>query len=196
MPASSTRDLRLSAEYDELRSMRSDVIGWEVLGSRKPPDQYKIHYNLRSIVAVSATGTPIYHTGFDVTIKYPAEFPRTSPDVRFVDNQPFPLHPNIWSFRKICLEGTQHWIPGIGVSLVSIIQMVGDIIAFREINLGSPANSNKEIRKWIQDNLHFAEKTRVSNPVDSSPIRLADASDAIQFGDEASYPLSDDRIQW
>jgi len=175
------REDRLWAEYNELRQFRSTVLTWETLGSNQPPDHYIIYFDLKSIVDLGSNGVPKYHQGFKVEFKFPVDFPRNGPGVRFTD-KPWPRHPNIYSSGRICLEGAQHWIAGIGVPLASMCYMVGQIIAFQEINLSSPARSDSAIERWITNNLTFSTKTRVINPVDPSPIRMANLEDAINWG--------------
>jgi ubiquitin-protein ligase len=124
-----------------------------------------------------------------VEISFPLEYPRTSPEVRLI-SKPWPVHPNIWADSgRICLQGTREsWIPGIGAPLDSICQMIGEIIAFQEVNLKSPANNNSMLRTWITNNLRLENVATVVNPVDPSPIRLPDIGDAIRWGDAPSGP--------
>lgn len=186
----SVRDDRLWAEYETMKKFRSQVVTWQTMNNNSPPDAYHFTYNLQSLVGFDATGKPKFHTGYRVTVTFPADYPRSKPDVRLIGN-PRPYHPNIWvQDGRFCLEGTQHWIPGIGVSLDSICQMVGEIIAFQEVYLGSPANAAPELRAWVQGNLYIEGVSKVTNPVDPSDIRLPDAEDAIRWGNEPSRPTS------
>lgn len=173
------REDRLRAEYKAMKKFRSRVVTWQTVGHGNPPDVYYFTYNLRSIVGFK-DGKPQYHTGFEVEVRFPPDYPRSKPDVRLI-SKPWPYHPNIWSDGRFCLEGTQHWIPGIGVPLDSLCQMIGEIIAFQEHNLNSPANADPVLKKWMR-----AKSSRL--PVDPSPIRLPDAEDAIRWGDVGPSP--------
>ena len=181
----SVREDRLRAEYVAMTKWRSDVVKWQVIGKADPPDKYEITYNVRSIIGFDANKKPIFHTGFKVVIEFPLDYPRAKPEVFFsMNSKPWPWHPNIWTNGNICLEGTQHWIPGLGAPLDSICQMIGEMIAFQEVYTKSPANGDKFLLDWVDRNFKLEEGTpnRVRNPVDSSAIRLPDIEDTIRWG--------------
>lgn len=178
------REDRLWAEYNAMKKFRSEVVTWETVGNNSPPDVYHFTYTLKSIVGFSSKGKPKFHTGFKVEVRFPPDYPRGRPKVYLI-GEPWPYHPNIWARDgRFCLEGTQHWIPGIGVPLDWICLMVGEIIAFQEVYLGSPANSDPTLTDWIENTLRFEGVAKTTNPVDSSPIRLPDVEDAIRWGDD------------
>lgn len=178
------RDARLQSEYESMLRFRSDVLRWETIGTAEPPDRYRLIYNLRSIIGFNAQGGPTYHRGFTVEVRFPDDYPRGKPTV-LMASTPWPVHPNIWKQNgNFCLEGNQNWIPGVGVPLDALSYMIGEIIAYQEVNLKSPANPDDVIRQWVQNNLRFEFGSKVSNPVDNSPIRLPDAEDTIRWGSE------------
>lgn len=189
----SVREDRLQAEYNAMKKFRSKVVSWETVGNHNPPDVYHFTYDLRSVVGFS-NGKPKFHKGFKVEVKFPSDYPRGKPEVRLI-SKPYPYHPNIWKSGRFCLEGTQHWIPGIGVPLDWICQMVGEMIAFQEVYLDSPANGDRTLRNWVKDTRNFRSVSKVANPVDPSPIRLPDLEDAISWGDDSSA-LPRERIQF
>lgn len=181
----SVREDRLRAEYNGMKKFRSQTVTWETVGNNNPPDVYHFTYNLKSITGFK-NGQPQYHQSFKVAISFPPEYPRKSPIVRLI-SKPWPFHPNIWeSDGRFCLEGTQHWIPGIGVSLDAICQMIGEIIAFQEVNLNSLANGDSELRDWVVKNLQIENIATVTNPIDPTPVRLPDIEDAIRWGSDSS----------
>lgn len=191
----SVREDRLRAEHNAMKKFRSRVVTWETIGNSNPPDVYHFTYNLKSIISIR-NGDPQYHKGFKIEVRFPPDYPRKSPEVRLI-SKPWPFHPNIWvQDGRFCLEGTQHWIPGIGVPLESICQMVGEIIAFQEVNLKSPANGDSALRDWVVKNLRIENVATVTNPVDSSPIRLPDAVDAIKWGGDDSSSKPAPRIKF
>ena len=190
----SVHDDRLRAEFEAMKRFRSQVVTWKTLNGNNPPDDYLLTYNLRSLIDFNDSGLPIFHVGFSVTVHFPPDYPRSKPEVRLY-NKPWPKHPNIYPRDgRFCLEGNQNWIPGIGVPLDSLCLMVGEVIAFQHVNLRSPANGHSTLSKWITENLRFEGNTRVTNPVDSSPVRLPDVEDAIRWGDDR--PAGKPRIRF
>ena len=189
------REDRLWSENEAMKKFQSNVVRWQPVNSNKPPDVYRFDYSLKSVIGIDKNGSPQYHTGFTVEIHYKPDYPRSSPEVRLT-NKPWPFHPNIWRDGRFCLEGTQHWIPGIGVSLDSICLMIGEIIAFQEVNLNSPANNDALLASWIRSHLRFESgtSTKVTNPIDSVQIRLPDIEDSIRWGGESSAKRS--RVQF
>lgn len=184
------REDRLWSEFKAMQKFRSQVINWETGVNYEPPDVYRITYNLKSLIGFNSDGSPRYHTGFTVEVRFPPDYPRGRPDVRLV-SEPRPYHPNIWhNDRRFCIDGNQHWKPGIGVSLDSLCEMIGKVIAFQEINLSSPANSDRRLKDWIEKTFRFETLVRVANPIDPAPIRLPDLGDVIRFGDEPEEPRS------
>jgi len=184
------REDRLWAEYEAMKKFRSQVVTWETVGNSRPPDVYRLSYKLKSMVGFNTKGVPRFHAGFKVKVRFPSNYPRKAPQVHLI-SKPWPYHPNVWANDgRFCLEGTQHWIPGIGVPLDAICQMIGEIIAFQEVFLGSPANANPALRAWIEENLRFESIARVTNPIDPSPIRLPDAADTIRWGEEPPKPAA------
>ena len=182
-----TRDKRLQSEYEAMLRFRSDVVMWQTFGPADPPDYYRLTYNLRSIIGFNAQGQPNYHRGFAVDVRFPANYPLDRPTVTLA-SEPRPLHPNIYANGHLCLDGNQHWIAGVGVPLDSLCYMIGQIIAFQEVNLGSVAHREPRLMTWVTNQLRFDYGSKVANPVDSSPIRLPDAADSIRWGDEPPEP--------
>lgn len=182
------REDRLHAEYVRMQKWRSNVVSWMVIGNSNPPDKYEFIYNLKSIVGFDPSGNPNYHVGFKVIAEFPSDYPRSKPEI-FLSNasKPWPFHPNIWTDGRFCLEGTQHWIPGIGAPLDSVCQMIGEMIAFQEVYTKSPANANMMLLDWVENNLklEIGTSNRVKNPIDPSTIRLPDIEDVIKWDQDA-----------
>ena len=176
---SSVREKRLQAELKAMRNFRSRVLTWKTQGNPNAPDTYILDYQLKSIVSMN-NGNPVYDTGFQVSISFPRQYPRVKPDIKFVGKRP--IHPNVYASGNICTEGDVQWIPGVGFPLDSLCTMIGQIIAYQEVNLGNPAYGNSALFTWIKKNLNFVNDTRVSNPVDPTQIRMADLGDALTFG--------------
>lgn len=182
------REDRLFAEYASMKKWRSDVVSWKTIGNSNPPDKYEFRYNLTSIVGFDTNSKPILHKGFTVLVEFPLNYPRIKPEINLdMKSKPWPFHPNIfWKEGVFCLEGTQHWIPGIGVSITSMCQMMGEMIAFQEVFIKNPANSNEVLLNWVEKNLRLEEGTlnKIKNPIDSSVIRLPDIEDTLVWGND------------
>jgi ubiquitin-conjugating enzyme E2 A len=69
-------------------------------------------------------------------VNFPADYPLTAPDVRFVGSIPF--HPNVYGNGKICLDLLQHnWSAAYGVDgIVTSLQTL-----LQSPNPSSPANN-------------------------------------------------------
>lgn len=166
-------DDRLWAEYLYMRRFRSHVVSWQAV-SGDPPDVYRFRYRLKGIIGFDGD-FPRFHTGFVVQVSFPKDFPREPPTAYFVE-QPIALHPNIFRDGHICWRDFRPWIPGIGVSIDWLCQIIGETIAFQVHNLYSPANGDSILRKWVQSNNQL--------PVDPASVRLPDAEDAIRWSEE------------
>jgi ubiquitin-protein ligase len=177
------REERLYADYRAIQRFRSRVMTYEVISTTDPPEAYRIYYNLKSLVGLDG-GVPRFKTGHEIEIRYPSGYPRGKPIVRIVSTPP-PLHPNIWRDRRVCIE--DRWIPGIGIPLDGICELVGKIVAYQEYNLASAANRDSALAVWVQGNEHKL-------PLDNSQIRLPDVGDTIRWGEEVELPPLPPRI--
>ena len=155
------RSDRLHSEYESMQLFNSSVMRIEKVEGVPWPDAYTLFYDLKSIVNWDR-GSPSYFKGFRVRITIPLDFPAKGPLVRFV-SQPIPAHPNIWPDGRICY--TDKWPRFIGIPLVNICEMVGQIISYQQMNPNDPAH--REILDVVQANSHLF-------PVDNTQIRLPD----------------------
>lgn len=173
------RENLLWAGYNQMKEIRSNVVVWKTIGDSNPPDTYHVTYNLKSLIGFDADDQPLYHKGFSVEIVFPMEYPRISPDVRFI-NKPMIYHPNIWVDGRFDSgffygeNGESILDPVKGIEFDLLCQVVGEVIAFQLVNLYTPANGSITLLDWAKDNLHFKDKTRVVNPIDPTPILLPD----------------------
>jgi hypothetical protein len=171
------REDRLQSEYDSMQKFRSDVVTWEPVGKIRPPDHYRISYNLRSIIDLNDAGQPqIEHRVWIVEIRMPANYPWGKPEAFFVGDTVY--HPNVWKIGDICIE--DEYQAGIGVPLDVLCEHIGKMIAYQEYNLGSPANDDWRLIDWL------TRSGETSLPTDDRRIRKieADARKArISFGD-------------
>lgn len=175
----SVHEARLWAEYEALQKFRSRVVTWEPIGYSKPPDVYRVTYQLRSLVGFEGS-TPIFKTGHEVEIELSPDYPRCPPVV-WIISRPIVLHPNIWTQGRVCIE--DRWKP-VGMYLDTICELVGKMIAYQTVNIYSPANRDPRLLDWVranQDNPRYI-------PTDNSQIRLPAPEDTIVWGSEVEAP--------
>jgi len=169
------REDRLQSEYESMQKFKSDVVRWETIGKRNPPDHYRISYDLHSISGFNSESTPqIVRRIWTVDIVMPPNYPWGKPEASFVGEPIY--HPNVWKVGDICIE--DQYQAGIGIPLDVLCEHIGKIIAFQEYNLGSPANDDWQLTEWITQ---FGEQVLPTDPRD---IRKAQ----ISFGDTPAGP--------
>jgi ubiquitin-protein ligase len=163
------RAARLKSEFEAMQNFSSDVLRWEAIGKKIPPDHYRLLYDLTSISGMEPNDTPqIVRKVWMVEVLLPPNYPWGKPEVRFVGDQI--LHPNVWVNGDVCIE--DKYQAGIGIPLDSLCEHIGQIIAYQKCNLNSPANANKDLQLWIRS------QSNQQLPTDSRQIRLS----RIEFG--------------
>jgi ubiquitin-protein ligase len=174
----SVRDDRLHAEFEAMQLFNSTVMRIERVEGSPWPDIYYLFYDLTSIVSWNG-GTPSYHSGFSVRINMPLRFPSKGPTVHFI-SQPYPVHPNIWPDGRICY--TDKWPRYIGIPLVNICEMVGQIISYQKMNINDPANP--KVLTIVQSNRHLfpTDKRQIRLPDRTNPAQPLRTQSRIKFG--------------
>lgn len=181
----SVHEIRLQSELGAMQKFRSQVVTWETVGSTMPPDTYRITYHLRSIIALEDS-TPIYRDRHQIEVHLPPKYPRCPPSVHII-TRPYVYHPNVYKSGRVCIE--DRWKP-VGMYLDTICELVGQMIAYQKVNLGSPANPDAQLMAWVHANQDNASLI----PTDKSQIRLPEVKDTIVWGETAATPKS--RIEW
>ena len=166
-------DERRGQDLDKLRKLAESSGGRvEIISvSGQPVNLIKVRLNLKTV------GSRKYPQDVqkvtDLSIKLPARYPFTEPNVQITT--PI-LHPNVYTSGQICL-GVK-WLPSHGLDL--LIRRIAKIIAYDAdiLNEKSPANS---------DALAWYRKTRASSPSffpsDKSDLEVKDTAKSIKWGD-------------
>lgn len=141
------KEERLSADFAAMQQLASDVIRWEPLGTKRPPEHYLWSYDLKSIVAMQSNGQPlIEQRTWAVEVRLANNHPWGKPEAFF--RGPAILHPNVYVGGHICID--DHYRSGIGIPLESLCEHIGKMIAYQRYCLISPANKHQQLFDWIE----------------------------------------------
>jgi ubiquitin-protein ligase len=139
---SNVRLRRLMADYDAVRRLvrlhpKIDVEGV----SGNPPDRYLLVLHVRSLRERGGDIEPADTHRLEVTL--PSGYPRDAPLFRMLTPV---FHPNI-APHAVCIG--DHW--SAGQSLDTLVQRVGEMLAFQSYNTKSPLNGRAA--RWADENL-------------------------------------------
>ena len=138
----SVRLRRLQADYESVRRLVRRHPRIEIEGvSGMPPDKYRFRLSVRSLVR-EGTDTRVLDT-HRVELNLPGTYPRDPPNCRMLTPV---FHPNI-APHAICVGDL--WTAA--ESLVSLIQRIGEMLAFQSYNVKSPLNG--EAALWVKEHL-------------------------------------------
>jgi ubiquitin-protein ligase len=161
---SAVRLRRLAADYQKLsdyirRHPRLQLI--QTAGD--PPERYQIEFQIRGL---RQKGDELVELRSHlVEIMLPLNYPRMPPQCRMLT----PIfHPNI-APHAICIG--DHWSPG--EPLASIVQRIGEMLAFQSYNTKSPLNG--EAARWVSSNLERLPLDPVSMLIDDVAASAAAA---------------------
>jgi ubiquitin-protein ligase len=165
------RDLRLQADYEQVRALASNSSGRLVIESTKghPPDEYILVYHCRSIEAVS-DGKPVYRSVNRVRIKLPARYPVPSaPPVAEFQTPIF--SPHVYLNRVVCMGDWQ-----TSEYLEDIVLRIGAMMQFdrRYMNVLDPAN--EQAMYWVTQNLLILPSDNISFMGNDPPLTKASAA--------------------
>ena len=155
---SAVRLRRLQADHQKLsdyvrRHPRLQMI--QTAGD--PPERYQIEFQIRGLRQKGDEFVEV--RSHLVEIFLPLNYPRMPPQCRMLT----PIfHPNI-APHAICIG--DHWSPG--EPLASIVQRIGEMIAFQSYNTKSPLNG--EAARWVTSNLDRLPLDPVSMLIDDVP---------------------------
>ncbi|HEX8206567.1 MAG TPA: hypothetical protein VF587_10960 [Solirubrobacteraceae bacterium] len=132
---------RLQSDYDHVREVFSGHphVSVEPLGTRRPPESYRIAYRLRGLYLNGEQ--PDYREEHEVEIMLPRAYPAEKPYV--VPLAPI-FHPNIRDY--FCIA--DYW--AAGTTLVDVIAKIGDMIQWRVYNPASPLDAIAA--RWASEN--------------------------------------------
>lgn len=159
------RDLRLQADYDQVRDLVAKSGGRLVLESTKgrPPDEYLLVYHCRSIEALK-DGKPVYRTLNRVRIKLPARYPAPSAPPIVEMKTPI-FNPHVYTNLVVCMGSWQ-----TTEYLEDTVLRLGAMIQFdrRHMNVLDPAN--EQAMYWVTQNLLILPTDTVTFLGDDPPV--------------------------
>ena len=159
---STVRLRRLQADYDKLTHyIRHHPRLQLIQAEGTPPERYQIEFQILSLR--QKTDELVEVRGHLVELALPLNYPRMPPHCRMLTPV---FHPNI-APHAICIG--DHWSPG--EPLASIVQRIGEMLAYQSYNTKSPLNG--EAARWVNDNLDRLPLDPVSMIVDEPPPQAA-----------------------
>ncbi|MEL7120632.1 MAG: ubiquitin-conjugating enzyme E2 [Bacteroidota bacterium] len=155
---------RLAKEHMNLADLDSEVIDIEISSTRGPqrvPDEYVIHYRVKSIVAVDEYSLePIYGNHHKVRITLPHDYPLRAAEIYMVSEA---WHPNIQGkgkFKGRVCGNTRDF--GKSYELYQLVIRIGEILQYKNYHALNepPYPEDSDIAKWIVD---YAEPKNIVN---------------------------------
>ena len=142
------RDLRLQADYEQVRALARRSGGRLTLDSTRgrPPDEYVVTYHCRTIETLR-DGKPVYRATSRVRIKLPARYPLPSaPPVCELQTPVF--NPHVYPNRVVCMGSWQ-----TSEYLEDVVLRLGAMLQFdrRYMSVLDPAN--EQAMYWVTQNL-------------------------------------------
>jgi len=123
---------RLQSDYDLVREVFSGHphVGIEPLGSRLPPESYRVEFRLRGLYlnGDQPDYRDVHHAEIMLPLRYPAEKPYVVPLAPV-------FHPNIREY--FCIA--DYW--AAGTTLADVVAKLGDMIQWRVYNPASPLDA-------------------------------------------------------
>jgi ubiquitin-protein ligase len=137
----SLRLKRLQSDYEAVKRLARLHPRIEVEGvSGNPPDRYRLKLTVRSLR--QKAGQVITAKNHRLEVLLPHGYPRDAPICRMLTPV---FHPNI-APHAVCIG--DHW--SAAESLDSMIQRVGEMLAFQSYNVKSPLNGRAA--QWVEQN--------------------------------------------
>ena len=159
---------RLQADYEEVRATFSGHahVHVEPLGLQRPPDAYRVTFNLRGLELQGSTPVPrqIHVVHVHLPRNYPSDKPHCVPETRL-------FHPNVGEY--FCIA--DQW--SAGETIVDVIVKLGDMIQWRVYNPRSPLSS--PAAEWA---LEQERRNPQLFPVGDVDLGVADFDLAISAG--------------
>lgn len=108
------RRARLEADYEEMKSIRGNIISWQAIGV--PPNEYLVTFNIRSFI--NATQQRGQHR---LRIILSPNHPFEKPVVMMHEMSPI-FHPHVWPDGKVCIGGWDYR-EGLGSFVVKMARL-------------------------------------------------------------------------
>jgi len=159
---SAVRLRRLQADYQKLSDyVRRHPRLQLIQAAGDPPERYQVEFQ---VLGLRQKGDEFEEVRSHlVEIALPLNYPRMPPQCRMLTPV---FHPNI-APHAICIG--DHWSPG--EPLASIVQRIGEMLAFQSYNTKSPLNG--EAARWATENLDRLPLDPVSMLIDEDPPAAA-----------------------
>ena len=159
------RDLRLQADYEQVRELAANSGGRLVIESTKgrPPDEYVLTYHCRSIEAVK-DGKPVYCAFSRVRIKLPSRYPAPSA-APVAEVQTPTFNPHVYANRVVCMGSWQ-----TTEYLEDLVLRLGAMLQFdrRYMDILDPAN--EQAMFWVTRNLLHLPTDNITFMGDDPPL--------------------------
>jgi ubiquitin-protein ligase len=169
------RAKRLTNEYNELMKINGSVIKIEPIGN-SPYEQYKITYNIRTIISP----TPTYRNSTVCTLTIPPSYPsKSGAPFIFAETSPPPWHVNWFKNGRWCSAYyDNNFNPD--ESLVNLVLRCARVLQFDPVIANPDSAANRDaIDFW------FANKdNKRIIPCDVQPLPIVDASGRIILPDK------------
>ena len=142
------RDLRLRADYEQLRALAANSGGTLQIDSARgnPPDHYVLTFHCRGVERLRE-GKPIFRAVHQVEIRLPARYPAPSapPRVRMLT----PLfHPHVYPNQEVCIG---YW--RTADFLEDFVARLGAMIQYDRRFLDPRDPANEAAIEWAKKNL-------------------------------------------
>lgn len=108
------RRARLEADYEEMKSIRGNVISWQAYGN--PPHEYIVGFSIRSYINTSLT-----RDEHRIRIILSPSHPFEKPVVMMHEMVPI-FHPHVWPDGKVCIGGWDYR-EGLGSFVVKLARL-------------------------------------------------------------------------
>lgn len=155
---STVRLRRLHADHEKLSHyIRLHPRLQLIQAEGNPPERYQIEFQVTGLR--QKNGELVETREHIVELSLPLNYPRMPPHCRMLTPV---FHPNI-APHAICIG--DHWSPG--EPLASIVQRIGEMLAFQSYNTKSPLNG--EAARWVKENLDRLPLDPVSMIIDEPP---------------------------
>lgn len=165
------RDLRLQADYEQVRALARRSEGRLTLDSARgrPPDEYVLTYHCRTIEALR-DGKPVYRNMSRVRIKLPARYPLPSA-APVCELQTPVFNPHVYANRVVCMGSWQ-----TSEYLEDVVLRLGAMLQFdrRYMSVLDPAN--EQAMYWVTQNLLLLPTDDITFLGNNSAVSGVDAA--------------------
>lgn len=158
-----TKRLEMELQLLEELCSNSDFIDFEIINQREgiPPDKYRIHYKVKSIIGINEGGEPIYANKHTAKITLPGGYPITSAPLCFMETNTW--HPNIRAKGEakghICIND---YVLGHWYTIDLLVKQIGEMLQYKNYHAEHiiPYPEDVEVAEWVRE---YAEPRKIVN---------------------------------